>query len=116
MSYWTEKLKAGDEVIVNYRDNFTLKTVDYITPVGNIKVNGMIFNKDGTQRTSEIWASCRILEATPELKNQIHETRLIAYTKQELKKILKMDLTVEQSRVLLKALTSIKNEDNKNEN
>lgn len=37
MSYWTEKLKAGDEVVLSYRDNLTLKTVDYITPVGNIK-------------------------------------------------------------------------------
>lgn len=115
MSYWTEKLKVGDEVVLSHRAYLTLKTVDYITPAGNIKVNGMIFNKDGTQRTSDVWAACHILEATPELKNEIYETKLIAYTKQELKKILKMDLTVEQSKVLLKALTSIKNEDNKNE-
>lgn len=115
MSYWTEKLKVGDEVVLSHRSYLTLKTVDYITPVGNIKVNGMIFNKDGTQRTSDIWGACSILEATPELKKEIYETKLISYTKQELKKILKMDLTVEQSKLLLKALNSIKNEDTKNE-
>lgn len=113
MSYWTEKLKVGDEVVVSHRSYLTLKTVDYITPVGNIKVNGMLFNKDGTQRTSDIWGACSILEATPELKQKIYETKLISYTRQELKNILKMELTVDQAKALLKVLTSIKNEDTK---
>ena len=50
MKNWIENLKVGDYVFVSWRMGTSLRKVEAITPKGNIKVNGMIFNKNGSER------------------------------------------------------------------
>ena len=70
MSNWINNLKKGDLVFVHSQLGTSLKKVEKITPAGNVKVGGMIFNQYGEERKADIWTKCRISEATPEtLKN-----------------------------------------------
>ena len=66
MSNWIENLKVGDYVFVSWRMGTSLRKVEAITPKGNIKVNGMIFNKNGSERGGDVWSKCYLNEATPE--------------------------------------------------
>ena len=66
MSNWIENLKVGDYVFVSWRMGTSLRKVEKITPKGNIKVNGIIFNKNGSKRGGDVWDTCYLSEATPE--------------------------------------------------
>lgn len=50
MKNWTENLKVGDYVFMSWRSGTSLRKVEKITPKGNIKVDGILFNKDGSER------------------------------------------------------------------
>lgn len=66
MKNWIENLKVGDLVFVNWRMGTSLRKVEKITPKGNIKVNGIMFNKNGFERGGDVWSKCYLSEATPE--------------------------------------------------
>lgn len=77
-----EKLnvKAGDKVIYTSRfggDKVTV--VEKITPKGFIKVNGILFTKDGVERGGDMWNRSRIKQATPELIQQVEQINFRKY-------------------------------------
>lgn len=66
MANWIENLKVGDNVFVNRRGGCSLRRVEKITPAGNIKVNGLLFNANGQERGGDVWSKSFLSEATPE--------------------------------------------------
>lgn len=67
-------LKVGDEVIVTNRWNDDIiKTIDKITPSGRIKIGSSYFNKDGSERNSDIWNISIIRPCTEDEKIEIKQ-------------------------------------------
>lgn len=66
MSDWIKNLKVGDYVFVFWRGGRALRKVEKITPAGNIKVNGILFNDNGTERGGYTWSRSYLAEATQE--------------------------------------------------
>ena len=66
MSDWIKNLKVGDYVFVFWRGGRALKKVEKITPAGNIKVNGILFNDSGMERGGDTWSRSYLAEATQE--------------------------------------------------
>lgn len=102
MSNWIEKLKVGDLVFVNGRFNTALQKVEKITPAGNIKVNGVLFNSKGYERTSDKWNIRNLSQATPEAIKSYSEKLTIKKAfklMQETKKI-----TLEQANKIIELL------------
>ena len=103
-SKFIEKLKVGDKVIVNTRLGRIVREVEKITPAGNIKLNnGSIFNKDGSERGGDNCTRSFLSEATPEVIQEIHDAKVIAYTKKRMKEL--KELNIEQARAILKILS-----------
>ena len=103
-SKFIEKLKVGDKVIVNTRLGRIIREVDKITPAGNIKLNnGSIYNKDGSEKGGDSWTRSFLSEATPEVIQEIHDSKVIAYTKKKMKEL--KELNIEQARAILKILS-----------
>ena len=73
MAKWIENLKVGDYVFMSWRMGTSLRKVQKITPKGNIKVNGILFNRDGSERGGDIWSKCYLSEATPEAIKSFRE-------------------------------------------
>ena len=74
---WIDNLEAGDDVIISNRYSQFVCTVEKITPAGKIKVNGLMFRKDGSEVSSDRWCLTRLLEATPEAVRKISEDKAI---------------------------------------
>ena len=74
---WTKSLKVGDKVIVstNLRGE-RVSIVQGITPKGYIRVDGMLFYPNGSQRTSS-WYFSRIEEYTEEKAEKIRQKIVI---------------------------------------
>ena len=105
MKNWIENLKVGDQVIVHTNMGRVIRTVEKITPAGNIKLNnGTLFNKDGTERGRSTWNTTYLGEATPEVVKEIKEKHFIICVKKQLKEFLKKDLTIEQARALFQLI------------
>ena len=116
MKNWIENLKAGDQVIVHTNMGRVIRTVEKITPAGNIKLNnGTIFNKDGSERGGSKWNTTYLGEATPEVVKEIKDKHFIIYVKKQLKEFLKKDLTIEQARALFQLIKETE-ESEKNNN
>lgn len=77
MKDWIKNLKVGDKVIVttNLRGE-RISTVQGITPKGFVKVDGMLFHQDGSQRTTS-WYYSRIEEYSEEKAEQMRQQRII---------------------------------------
>ena len=73
MKDWIENLKVGDLVFVSWRMGTYLRKVEKITPKGNIQVNGIMFNKNGSERGGDVWSKCYLSEATPEAIKSFQE-------------------------------------------
>lgn len=71
MRDFIKELKAGDIVVVCSRTSRAVRKVEKITPSGLIKVNGILYNKNGCERGGDTWSRYYLAEATPELINQI---------------------------------------------
>ena len=99
---WIKNLKVGDLVFVNYRFGTYLRKVEKITPKGNIKVNGVLFNSSGHERGGDIWNKGCLSEATPEAIKSFREKQIIKHAitlMRETKKI-----TLEQAEKIIKVL------------
>lgn len=108
MSNWIEKLKVGDQVVVSTNMGRVLRTVDKITPAGNIKLNnGTLYNKDGSQRGNNGWYSNSLEEATPEVIQEIKKAHFIVYARKKIKESLN-NLNVDQLREILKIISTDK--------
>jgi hypothetical protein len=75
---WVANLKPGDEVYIqdNY-DNGRFSTVEKITPAGNIKAAGYLFDKTGFQRGEEVWRKYILREPTEELRKSHQEKKIL---------------------------------------
>ena len=81
-------IKVGDKVIVygGYGGE-TIKEVEKITPKGFIRVNGILYNQTGTQRSSDRWFFSRIEPVTEE---KIEKLRRRDYVRKITNKIVNM--------------------------
>ena len=71
-------LKAGEKVIVASKWNGeSVQIIEKITPKGYIKVNGTLYDKYGSAKTSDAWNRNTIFEATPERIKNINEQKFI---------------------------------------
>ena len=77
MEDWLKNLKVGDKVIVSTNSGRTsVQTITNITPVGNIKVGGILFTKYGSQRASNRWGRAVLMEYTEDLAQQLLEAKV----------------------------------------
>ncbi|MEE1505260.1 MAG: hypothetical protein UGF89_13585 [Acutalibacteraceae bacterium] len=102
MVEWIKNLKEGDLVFINFRYSTQLKKVEKITPAGNIKVNGLLFNSNGNGRGGSTWDKGYLSEATPEAIKDFRE-------KATIKKALKLmsetkNITLEQATKIIEVL------------
>lgn len=103
MGNWIEKLKVGDEVFVNYRFGCSLHAVQKITPAGNIKVNGLIFNANGQERGGDVWNKSFLSKATPE---EIKSFRELLTIKKAIKLMRETKtITLEQAETIIDLLS-----------
>lgn len=77
MNDWLKNLKVGDKVIVSWITGCAVKTVEKITPAGNIKVGGIMFNSNGSERGGDAWSKSYLHEATPEVIEGIRNEAII---------------------------------------
>lgn len=97
-------VKVGDTVIVYSTWGKSIRKVECITPKGFIKVNGILYYEDGTQRGGDSWSRTSIKKATYE---EITEINKNAYITKALKKMRECrDLTYEQAVGIMKILNS----------
>ena len=109
MKNWIENLKVGDYVFVSWRMGKSLRKVEAITPKGNIKVNGMIFNKNGAERNSDVWSKCYLGEATPETMKSFREELTIKKAIKLMREI--KSITIEQANKIIELLDDMRKED-----
>ena len=79
MREWIKNLKVGDEVIVtsNMCGEPRISKVEKITPKGFIKVDGLLFDDNGSQRTSS-WYKSYIIECSEEEKEKMRKKQIIS--------------------------------------
>lgn len=77
MRDWVKNLKVGDLVFVAGRWGKQLRKVENITKAGNIKVNGILFNSSGYERTRDVWNRVNLEEANEESITEYRNELLI---------------------------------------
>lgn len=102
MKEWIKNLKLGDEVFVCWRMGKSLRTVEKITPKGNIKVGGILFNTDGSERGGDIWSRSFLAEATPESIKSFCEELTIKKAKKLMKST--KEITLGQANKIINIL------------
>jgi hypothetical protein len=75
---WIKALKVGDQVAIDIgrygQTRHVIVNVEGITPAGNIKAYGCVFNSDnGWQRGGDKWHPYYLKEASAELRAKIAE-------------------------------------------
>ena len=109
MSNWIENLKVGDYVFVGWRTGTSLRKVEKITPKGNIKVNGIMFNKNGSERGGDVWSKCYLSEATPEAIKSFREEKTIKKAIKIMREI--KTITLEQANKIIELLGTPQNDE-----
>ena len=109
MSNWIENLKVGDYVFVSCRMGTSLRKVEAITPKGNIKVNGMIFNKNGSERGGDVWSKCYLSEATSEEIKSFREELTIKKAIKLMREI--KTINIEQANKIIELLCTPQNDE-----
>lgn len=104
MSNWIKNLKEGDLVIVQTRLCQHLRKVEKITPSGLIKVNGVLYNKDGVMRGCSVWEVNVLHEATDEAVQQVRDIQLIAKAKALMHSEKAANINGEQAEAIIKIL------------
>lgn len=102
MNNWIENLKVGDYVFVSWRMGTSLRKVEKITSKGNIKVNGILFNKNGAERGGDVWSKYYLNEATPEAIKSFHEELTIKKAIKLMREI--KSITIEQANKIIELL------------
>ena len=102
MNNWLENLKVGDYVFVSWSMGTSLRKVEKITPKGNIKVNGIILNKNGSERGGDVWSKCYLSEATPEAIKSFQEEITIKKAIKLMREI--KSITIEQANKIIELL------------
>lgn len=70
-------LKPGEQVMVVYRNGQVMRSVQKITPSGFIKVDGTLYNKDGSVRSSDPFDVRHLARVTDERYTEyIHELKV----------------------------------------
>ena len=103
---WIEALKPGDNVIISSMYGARIGTVEKITPAGNIKAGGLLFNKSGREKGGDVWHSCKLNEATDESLREINEHEIIANVLSKMRQI--NSLTYDQAEKILEILKDVK--------
>lgn len=99
---WIKNLEVGDTVIISGYWNARIAAVEKITPSGRIKVDGMTFNPDGSERGGDAWHRSRLFEATPEVVREMQEKETIQKALREMRDVTK--LSYNQAVEILKIL------------
>ena len=102
MKNWTENLKVGDYVFMSWRMGTSLRKVEKITPKGNIKVNGILFNKDGSERGGDVWSKRYLSKATSEAIKSFREELTIKKAINLMREI--KSITIEQANKIIELL------------
>lgn len=102
MKEWIKNLKVGDKVFVCWRMGRSLRTVEKITPKGNIRVGGTLFNSDGSERGGDVWSRSFLAEATLDAIKSFNEKLII----QKAKKLMAStkEITLEQANKIIDIL------------
>ena len=100
---WISELKVGDLVFVNSRYLYCLRKVEAITPAGNIKVNGVIYNSNGYERGGDVYSKCYLSEATPEKLKSYYERLTINKAIKLMKET--TEITLEQANKIIELLS-----------
>lgn len=99
MNDWIKDLKVGDKVIVSSLYRKSVGTVEKITPAGNIKVNGILFNSNGWERGGGAWDRSYLSKATPENIEIIKQESTIAKAKKLMRET--TNITFEQAKSIV---------------
>lgn len=77
MRDWVKNLKVGDKVILTtqFKEPRVVE-VEKITPKGFVKVEGMLFNENGCQRSSS-WYTSYIWEYTEEKEEELRKKAVV---------------------------------------
>lgn len=102
MNDWLKNLKVGDKVIVSCRMGDVIRTVEKITPAGNIKVNGTLFNSNGLERGGDTWNMTYLHEATPEAVQKVTNKNIIQKAINLMRNTTK--ITPEQAKAIIAVL------------
>ena len=87
--------EVGQTVFIISRTHKAVKTVDKITPKGFIKVDGVLYNPNGSERTSDMWNTTHIEPATDEAIEEFKKEIFVTNITKKLKEI--NTLTYEQA-------------------
>lgn len=103
---WLKKLKKDDLVFVRgFHGQTNLYSVEKITPKGNIRVAGGLYNPEtGLRKTSDVFDFSRLEEATPEKVQKFRQNNMIKDTLTILANLQIKDITYEQFLQLRKIL------------
>ena len=102
MSDWLKNLKEGDFVFIHYRFCSSLRKVEKITPAGNIKVGGVLFNSNAHERGGDVWDRGYLSEATPEAVKSFREEIVIKKALKLMKETKR--ITFEQANKIIEVL------------
>ena len=97
-----KNLKVGDLVFVVGRWGKQLRKVENITKAGNIKVNGILFNSSGYERTRDTWNRVNLEEANEESIKEYRNDLLIKKAHKLMSEAKK--ITIEQALKIIKIL------------
>ena len=93
MNEWLSNLRVGDKVIVSNYGYKEIAQIEKITPSGMIKVNGSLYNKDGSRRGA-MYSFC-LQECTPEIEKELAQRAFIRKVVTRMRNI--KDITYEQA-------------------
>jgi hypothetical protein len=89
--------KEGDKVLLYNQYRRKITTVEKITPKGFVKVDGILFNSNGTERGGDIYGLYHIEPITDEREQELRREFLISNTKKRLKEFNFSNITYEQA-------------------
>ena len=111
MKDWAKNLKAGDKVIVTTNlKGERISTVQGITPKGFIRVDGMLFYTNGSQRTNS-WYFSHIEEYTEEKAEQMRQKLVISNALSKMRNYNSNYLDYEMAVKILEILSQKESED-----
>lgn len=104
----SKNFKVGDKVLLYNRHRRKITTVEKITPKGFIKVDGVLFNSNGTERGGDAYESYRIEPITDEREQELKRDFFVSNTKKKLKEFNFNNITYEQACKIAILLNELK--------